>query len=131
MKINIKMLLTSITMVAALGFANVNSIASEPEKVNFVKATFDASELKRNLGPSKLHVKSDPTEKVSFKVQLDKAGEIQELTYSHNITSEKQEKLDAYIQKAYMAIMSTSFFPAKKDGSAVDDTLTIDFELVN
>jgi hypothetical protein len=131
MKNTFKMMIGGLIMATSIGFSSIHAQASEPEKVNYSKATYDAGELKRNLGTVKLAVKSDPTEKVSFKVELDKTGEIKELTYTQNITSEKPEKVESYIQKAYMAIMSTTFYPAKKDGQAISDTVTIDFELVN
>lgn len=131
MKNTLKIILGSLIMAASFGTSALHVRASEPEKVNYSKASYDGGELKRNLGNVKLAVKSDPVEKVTFKVELDNTGEIKELTYTQNITSEKPDKVDSYIQKAYLAIMSTTFYPAKKDGKAIADTVTINLELVN
>lgn len=118
-------------LVLLLGAATTTLQATEPEKIAYTKASYDLSELKRNVGSHYMIATTDDSERVTFSVAVAKDGEIKDLTYTHNIKSLKQEKVDAYIQKAYMAIMSTEFHPAKKDGQAIEDTLKIEFQLVN
>lgn len=131
MKPTFKMLLAVLVTAATLVSGGVRIQASQPEKVGYSKPTYNISELQRNLGSVKLQVKSQPAERISFKVELDTNGEIKQLTYSHNISADRSGSVDAYIQKAYTAIMKTTFYPAKKDGQAIEDSVTINFELTN
>lgn len=119
----------ALAMMLILGTAT--SLATEPEKVTKTKATYDLAELKRNVGKDHILATNESSERVTFTVAVDKTGEIKDLTYTHNITSVKSAKVDAYIQKAYMAIMSTEFHPAKQDGQAIQDTVTIEFQMIN
>lgn len=129
MKIRITTLIMALATILAIG--STSAYASEPEKSPVTKASYDLSDLKRNVGKGYILATNEQSEKMTFKVSVDKTGEVTDLTYSHNITSLKSDKLDAAIQKAYMAIMSTEFQPAKKDGQNVADTVTIEFQLLN
>lgn len=129
MKNRFATLIMALATILVLGSAA--AMATEPEKTNVNKASYDLADLKRNVGKGYLLATNEQSEKMTFKVSVDKSGEITDLTYSHNITSMKPEKVDAAIQKAYMAIMSTEFQPAKKDGQTVADTVTIEFQLLN
>lgn len=129
MKTRFATLIMALATILVLG--STTTYASEPEKTPITKASYDLSDLKRNVGKGYLLATNEQSEKMTFKVSVDKTGEVTDLTYSHNITSMKSEKVDAAIQKAYMAIMSTEFQPAKKDGQPVADTVTIEFQLLN
>lgn len=129
MKNRFATLIMALATILVLG--STAAMATEPEKTSVNKASYDLADLKRNVGKGYLLATNEQSEKMTFKVSVDKSGEITDLTYSHNITSMKPEKVDAAIQKAYMAIMSTEFQPAKKDGQTVADTVTIEFQLLN
>lgn len=121
-----------LTILLALAFVLISTAsATEPDKVQRNKASYDASELKKNLTASRGIVTSQETEKVSFEVIVDKDGEVKDLTYKHTITTKKENVVDAFITKAYQAILNTTFYPARKDGLGVEDTVKIDVQMIN
>jgi predicted secreted protein len=121
----------ALLFALALTFAGVTLTATEPEKVNITKASYDTAELKRNLKSAKAEIVEAGDQTATFKVILDKDGTVVDITYTHNITSMKEEKVDACIGKAYAALLNTTFFPAKKDGQHVEDTLTVQVRFDN
>ncbi len=105
--------------------------ATEPDKVTRTKASYDASELKKNLASTRGVVTAQETEKVTFEVIVDKNGEVKDLTYKHTIKTKKEAVVDAFITKAYQAILNTTFFPGRTNGQGVEDTITIDVQMIN
>ena len=122
----------NVFLLLALCVITVATVrATEPDKVTRTKASYDASELKKNLSSSHGVVTSEESEKVSFEVIVDKAGEVKDLTYKHTITTKKEAVVDAFIAKAYQAILNTTFFPGRSNGQGVEDTITIDVQMIN
>lgn len=121
----------ALLFALALTFAGITLSATEPEKVNITKASFDSSELKRNLKVAKAEVVESGDQTATFKVILDKDGNVVDITYTHTITSMTEEKVDACIGKAYAALLNTTYFPAKKDGQHTEDTLTVQVRFDN
>lgn len=122
----------AVTIFAVLGLApsTIARQIAQPTP-NVVHATFDTSELKKNLTTTKIALANEQSEKVTFKVFVNEHGNVDDLTFTHNIPAEKAKKADTYIQKAYKAIMATDFYPAKKDGKNISDVLTIEFVVVD
>jgi hypothetical protein len=131
MKNILQSLAFTLTAFCILVVGNTFAQESEQGKSPKTHATYDAADLKRNLGSTKLRINADSKERASFIAAIDKDGQIQDLTYSHNITIARPEFVDAQIQRAYMAIMSTTFYPAHENGNTLADTITINLELVN
>ena len=127
-----RLALLGLLAVATIAAVATPSIAQgkEPEKTTYTKATFDSFMLRKNLAGPNLSISNESVEKITFSVRLDEEGEIQSLTYSHNVTSLSDNAVQRYIQNAYKAIMNTDFEPATKDGKAIEDKLTINFEVV-
>lgn len=122
----------NVVLLLALSVITAVTVhATEPDKATRTKASYDASELKKNLSSSRGVVTSQETEKVSFEVIVDKDGEVKDLTYKHTIKTKKEAVVDAFISKAYQAILNTTFFPGRSNGLGVEDTITIDVQMIN
>jgi hypothetical protein len=121
----------ALLFALALTFAGITLSATEPEKISVTKATYDQAELKRNLKNAKAEIVEAGDQVATFKVILDKDGNVVDITYTHTITSIKEEKVDACIGKAYAALLNTTYFPAKKDGHHVEDALTVQVRFDN
>ena len=126
-----------LTLLGLLALAAVSAVATpinaqakDPEKTTYTKATFDSYMLRKNLAGPELSMSNESVEKITFKVKVDEEGDIQSLTYSHNVTSISDEAVQRYIKNAYKAIMNTDFDAATKDGKPIADQLTINFEVV-
>lgn len=131
MKNRLLVLAVTATAFCILIVGNASAQVNEQGRSPKVDATYDVADLKRNLGSTKMRISEDSQERASFKVAVDKDGQIQDLTYSHNITKTRPEFVDAQVQRAYMAIMSTTFYPAHENGTTFADTITINLEIVN
>ena len=118
-----------LTAVLILG-GIATSTATETEKVVKTKATYDRTELVRNLGQNMI-ISSQSKEKITFKVNVDEEGDVTRLTYSHNVTSQSATTVNNYVRQAYNAIMATEFTPAMQDGEPVKDTIQIEFDIAS
>jgi len=128
MRTSLRALLAVVLTATVLLGSALTATASEPDKAVKTKASYDRTELLRNLGRT-MHISSQSEEKITFKVNVDAEGDVTKLTYSHNVTSQNAETVNMYIRRAYNAIMATEFTPAMKDGEPVADTILIEFDI--
>ena len=122
----------SLGILAFLSLAiTLPAQATEPDSERVATPQYNAFELRENLGTTPLIPSDNADETISFNVNVDEEGEVSSLRYSHNITDQATETLDAYIRQAYQAILDTEFKPAMKDGKAVASTVKIDFYILD
>jgi predicted secreted protein len=107
------------------------AFAIEPEKVSTSKIKYNATELVRSVSDDATIVSTETPERVTFTVHVDKDGSVSSVTYKHNVTSKPAARVQTFIDRAYAAIMSAEFTPAKANGQPIKDSVTIAFELEN
>jgi hypothetical protein len=88
-------------------------------------------ELRQNLGNTPLVPMHSADEAITFTVQVDAEGNVGSITYKHNITSQSNAIVQAYVREAFKAINETTFIPAQQDDKAVDGTVTITLAIMN
>lgn len=121
-----------LAVIAITITATSSAIANEPEKVGNSKIKYNATELVNAVSDEATIVTNETPERVTFTVHVDKDGSVSSVTYKHNVTSKPAARVQSFIDRAYAAIMSASFTPAKNaSGQAVKDSVTIAFELEN
>ena len=111
--------------------ATLPARAAEPDSERVAIPSYDQFELKQNLGNAPLIPSGNAEETITFSVKVDEEGDVANLRYSHNITTQASETVEAYIRQAYQAIMDTEFKPATKDGKAVASSVKIEFYILD
>jgi len=115
----------AVLLFALTALVSTSVFASEADRVTIKKATYEAADLQRNLGTSATIGTKDADQQVAFNVTITKDGEVDDIAYSTTIKDVDADDLQAFVSKAFRAIMSTQFQPASKDGQTVSDTIRI------
>lgn len=115
----------SVVLFALASLVSASAHASEAERVSIKKASYEAADLQRNLGTSATIGAPDAEQQVAFTVTVTKDGDVDDIAYSTNIKDADADDLQAFVSKAFRAIMSTQFQPASKEGKTIDDTVRI------